>query len=343
MQNHKILFILKKKKLYDDPNYAKTIHSGLFNSATFVNEMLNANGIESHLVQVIDNNCIDREVSRYKPTDVVIEALWVVPEKFEVLHKLHPKVNWVIRLHSEMPFIANEGNAIEWIFRYSDLAKKYNIKIAPNTIKMYNDLKSIGVENLVYLPNYYPVLKDERHPKHYHRKYINVGCFGAIRPMKNQLIQAVAAIEFGNQIGKPIHFHVNTERIERGDNAIRNIRALFENQTIHKLIEHPWYSHSDFVHLISRMDLGLQLSFNETFNIVAADFVSENIPIIGSDEINWLSCFYKAKATDSSSIVKKMKLAYKYKKYNLQKLNKINLKKLGKESVGIWTNYYKKG
>jgi hypothetical protein len=340
MSTPKILFILKKKKLYDDETLNKTIHSGLLNSATFVNKMLVDSGFDSHLVQVIDNNCIDREITKYKPTDVIIEALWVIPEKFEVLHKLHPSVNWIIRLHSEMPFISNEGNAIDWIFRYSKISKECKISIAPNTEKMYEDLKSIGVENLIYLPNYYPVLNKKKY-HHYHRKYINIGCFGAIRPMKNQLIQAVAAIEFGNQMGKPIHFHVNTERIEKGENAIKNIRALFENQKKHKLIEHSWYQHSDFIDLISRMDLGLQMSFNETFNIVAADFVSQNIPIIGSYEINWLSCVYKAVATDSRDMVKKMKIAYRFRKMNLQKLNKINLIKLGEESQIIWGKYFK--
>lgn len=208
-------------------------------------------------------------------------------------------------------------------------------------MKMFEDLKSIGVKNLVYLPNYYPILKSKTPYRHYHRKYINIGCFGAIRPMKNQLIQAVAAIEFGNQIGKPIHFHVNTERIERGETVIKNLRALFENQKEHKLIEHPWYNHSDFVQLISRMDIGLQLSFNETFNIVAADFVSKNIPIIGSEEIDWLNCLYKAKSTDSRSIVKKMKFAYKYRTWELQSLNKFNLIKLGKKSTDIWCKYFK--
>ena len=59
MSHKKVLFILKKKKLYDTPYDDRTIHSGLFNSASFVNDMLNQIGIESHLVQVIDNNCID--------------------------------------------------------------------------------------------------------------------------------------------------------------------------------------------------------------------------------------------------------------------------------------------
>jgi hypothetical protein len=336
----KVLFILKKKKLYDDVYNAKTIHSGLYNSANFVSDMLLKNGIESECVQVNDNNDIDRVVTKFKPTSVVIEALWVVPEKFDVLHKRHPNVTWIIRLHSEMPFIANEGSAMEWIYKYSELFKTNKVLIAPNTEKMYNDLKSIGINNLVYLPNYYPT-NNKNCTKHFHRKYINVGCFGAVRPMKNQLIQAVAAIDFGNQIGKPVHFHMNTERIEKGESVIKNIRALFANQDKHILIEHPWYCHSDFINIIRKMDIGLQVSFNETFNIVAADMVDNGIPVIGSKEIYWLNRFYKAECTTRTDIVKKMKFAYKWRNCNFHNLNKKNLKRFSKNSESIWLSYFR--
>lgn len=345
MRHLKILFILKKRHLYNTPSYGKTMHSGLYNSAHFVNDMLNKNGIESELIQVIDNNDIDREVTKRNPTHVIIEALWIVPKKFEILHKLHPNVNWIVRLHSEMPFLANESIAMKWLFEYSKLSENFNIKIAPNTPKMFNDLKSIGIKNLIFLPNYYPIhhnREDECHNTYNKEKrHVDIGCFGAIRPMKNQLIQATAAIEFGNKIGKVIHFHVNVERLERGDSAMENIRALFRNQPIHRLIEHPWYNHEEFMHLLSKMDLGLQVSFNETFNIVAADFVSKNIPVIGSYEISWLHCLYKAKATSSRDIVNKMRIAYFLKDYNFQKLNKLNLFEVSEKAKFIWIKYFK--
>lgn len=338
MRHHKVLFILKKKKLYDTPYDGRAIHSGLFNSATFVNDMLNKIGIESHLIQVNDNNDIDREVTKYKPTHVIIEAIWVVPAKFEILHKLHPNVEWIIRLHSEMPFISNEGHAINWIFEYDKVALDYNIKIAPNTVKMYEDLKKVGVTNLVYLPNYYPVIHKKR--RQLVKDQIDIGCFGAIRPMKNQLIQAVAAIDFGNQLDRTIYFHINSERVEKGDTALKNIRALFDSQSRHKLIEHKWYSHHEFKDLISRMDLGLQVSFNETFNIVAADMVSEGIPVIGSDEIFWLNSLYKAKTTSSKDITDKLRRAYFLDMFNVQILNKWGLSKVGKKAICNWRKYF---
>jgi hypothetical protein len=338
MSEHKILFILKKRRVYDMPN-EEVFSSGLYNSALFVNDMLNQNGIESKLVQVNDNNDIDREVYNYKPTDVIIEALWVVPEKFDILHTLHPNVKWYIRLHSEIPFISNESIAIDWLFKYNSMA--YNkIKIAVNSEKMLDDLNKIGINHVVYMPNYYPV--DKKNCYSFNEKnHIDIGCFGAIRPMKNQLIQAIAAIDFGNKINKEIHFHINSSRIERGDSVLINIKALFENQKVHKLIEHSWLNHDEFILLIRQMDLGLQVSFNETFNIVAADFVNQNIPVIGSKEISWLNYFYKADATDSNDIMDKLRFANYFKITNLQKLNKKNLINISDQAKNIWCDYFK--
>ena len=110
----KILFILKKRNeswgCYGNGSAQGGYPSGLLNSATFVKDMLNDLGFVAELVEVVDNDCIDREVTKARPDIVIIEALWVVPPKFSVLAKLHPKVKWVIRNHSEIPFLSMEGN-----------------------------------------------------------------------------------------------------------------------------------------------------------------------------------------------------------------------------------------
>jgi hypothetical protein len=54
------------------------------------------------------------------------------------------------------------------------------------------------------------------------------------------------------------------------------------------------------------MDCALQVSFTETFNIVAADCVSVGLPIVGSDQIPWLSSLSWAQPTDSNDIVNKL-------------------------------------
>jgi hypothetical protein len=338
MRSPKVLFILKKKKLYDDPAYAKTIQSGLYNSAHFVFAMLLKHGVDANCIQVNDHNDIDREVTKYRPNIVIIEALWVTPEKFKILHKLHPKVKWVVRIHSEIPFIANEGIAMQWIHEYSAIAKSSNLWIAPNTKKMTSDLRSLGIKHTITLPNYYPTGEYLSAP-YKKAEELNIGCFGAIRPLKNQLIQAVAAIEYANQTGKKLIFHINSSRIERGETVIKNIRALFENHPTHKLVEHGWYNHAQFLLLIQQMDLGLQVSLSETFNIVAADFAACGIPVVGSKEISWLHWLYKADATSSESIVNRLLVADYGRKWGLQCLNHKKLVKASTSAKLTWLKY----
>ena len=313
----KILFICKQGEDYNITSYGYfRKFSGLFNSARLVNEMLQDNGISSNLVTANDNNDIDRLVAENKPDICVIEAYWVVPEKFEILHKLHPNITWVIRIHSEVPFWATEGMSMDWTLRYLDYD---NVMLAPNSSRVDRDIKVIlsvkydidEIDNrVVYLPNYYPA-HDRGIKKIAKTKgTINVGCFGAIRPLKNQLIQAIASIEYANKNNLKLMFHINGNRIEGGgDPILRNLRCLFKHSNKHELVEHAWQPHSDFIDVIAEMDIGLQVSFTESFNIVAADMVTVGIPLVTSAEISWVSKVFYADPTSVSSIVEAMERA----------------------------------
>lgn len=296
----RVLFVLKRREDFDDcPSYSHNgLSTGLLNSATFVKDMLIDLGIEAEIVVVIDNNDIDREVTRYKPTHVIIEALWVVPKKFTILSKLHPKVKWVIRFHSETPFIAGEGMAMEWLHGY---IQQPNIYIGVNTPRYLYEVETILVaagfddeeikDKLIFLPNYYPV-PDEVIPHHIHsnKTHVDISCFGAIRPLKNQLIQAIAALKFADMIGKSLRFHVNVGRVEmKGDPILHNLKGLFEGikENGHELVIHTWAAHDEFIEIIKETDIGMQVSFSETFNIVAADIVTTGVPIVVSTEVPW--------------------------------------------------------
>lgn len=254
--------------------------------------MLTANGFDAKLVSVIDNNDIDREVHQFRPDFAIIEALWVVPEKFDILTKLHPHVKWIIRGHSDLPFLAHEGVAFEWIRKY--LHHK-NVLVSFNSPRIVKDLKALfprDKNKILYLPNFYPLRPVSVHkPKD---KVLRIGCFGAIRPMKNHLLQAVASVRFVDKIGRKLEFHINGTRCEEGgDGVLKNLRSLFANSE-HKLVEHPWLNHDQFVRLAGKMDYVLAVSFSETFCITAADAVAAGTPLICSAEVPW---------ADNSSIV----------------------------------------
>jgi hypothetical protein len=338
----KVLFICKRRPSQYGISY------GLVNSCQFLINALRDIGVNSKLVEVVDNNAIDHEVFLYKPTHVFIEALWVVPEKFHELVPLYPNVQWHVRLHSNIPFISNEGIAMEWIKKYLHLQEEYpNFHIASNSLVMVEELERVFNKDIVYAPNIYQpnlseVTLNEPHKKH---RIVDIGCFGAIRPLKNQLIQSMAAIAFANELGVILHFHINSfiwlqynNHELSGENIYRNLVSLFKKSK-HKLIVHDWVQHPDFMKLVKSMDLGLQVSFSETFNIVAADFVHLHVPVVGSNEITWLSSLYQAKPTDMDNIIYHMKLAWIGRKINLQVVNNWTLNEYNKISKEVWKNY----
>jgi glycosyltransferase involved in cell wall biosynthesis len=357
----KVLFICRQSDNYKDAAYcAFRKYSGLFTSARLMVDMLNtSDNIEAKIVIVNDNNDIDREVHGYKPSVVIIEALWVVPEKFEILQKLHPKVTWIIRTHSDVAFLATEGMSLDWINRYLDYK---NLVLAPNSIKGYNDIMFIikhkyghlpnyheYEDRVVYLPNFYnvdsineldlPFREDATNSSQ-----IDIGCFGAIRPLKNQLNQAIAACKFADQIGKNLNFHINGTRLEgekgTANAVLKNIRQLFLHSPKHRLIEHDWMPHSEFLRLLASIDLGMQVSFTETFNIVTADMISVGVPMVVSKEIYWMPYYTKAETTDVNNIVRHMHLVYKTRNFpGMMEINKRYLRSFTKTTKHIWFKY----
>jgi hypothetical protein len=338
----KVLFLLKRREDYNSILHQNVgLSTGLYNSAKFMDDMLTDCVIESNLVVCTDNNCIDREVTLYKPTHVIIEALWVTPTKFAVLQKLHPTVKWIVRLHSEMPFMSGEGIAMHWINSYLTYD---NVFVACNAPRMLYDVSTIAEKKsnkLIYLPNYYPqdYIKKVINKK---SEYVDVGCFGAIRPLKNHLSQAVAALEFAKRINKKLRFHVNAGRIEmNGGPAIHNLKSLFEHlyDDGHQLINHTWCPREDFLQICAQMDVGMQCNFSETFNIVGADLVSQGVPFVGSKEIPWSSNIFNADPTNTKDMADKLELAYNWPRLN-NKVNKNLLTKYTNKTRKIWLNYF---
>jgi hypothetical protein len=348
----RVLFILKRRPDFDAKVHSHVgLSTGLYNSAKFMDDMLQSHGIESNLEVAIDNNCIDRLVTKHKPDVVIIEAIWVVPTKFSILQKLHPNVKWVIRIHSEMPFMAGEGMAMDWIGEYSGFR---NIIISCNAPRMLREIKFYlkhrnqwgdreADHRVVYLPNYYP---QEYKTKQFNRDKdtIDISCFGAIRPLKNHLVQAFAAIEFAEQQKKRLRFHVNAGRIEmQGGPVINNLKGLFQHiyEHGHQLVNHLWRPREEFLMLCSQMDIGMQCNLTETFNIVGADLVSQGVPLLSNHaEIPWAIERFSASPVDSQDIIDKLYLAYDLADESVVE-HQASLTAYTTESARIWVKYFR--
>lgn len=330
------LFICKKRIPYGN-SY------GLLNSASFIINYLNSIGIESKLSIVIDANSIDKVITENNPFLVFIEALWVTPEKLKEIMSLNRHKNraFIIRLHSRATFIANEGIAFQWLVGYRDL-KFRNLIVAPNNEEFTKDLKYILNLQTLYLPNIYNP-PEYNNQKEYIKNpdIIKIGCFGSVRPLKNHLAQAVAVIKFAKNLNTKLDFYINYNRLEQdGGQVLKNLRHLFGGlNEKYKLIECDWLNHEDFISLIKTLDIGMQVSLTETFNIIAADFVYNDIPIIGSKSIDWLpSRFQVSEPNSTDEILAKLEYVSSFFGYWFKNSSKKALIKHNKKACKFWNN-----
>lgn len=339
----RILFICKKNETYGFKTMTRR-SSGLYNSTRYIVESLEKRGVHAKIVEVTDNNDIDREVTLFKPHKVVIEALWVVPEKFDVLNQLHPDVLFYVHLHSHMPFLALEGIAVEWIRGYG----LRDVGIIANSLESFHALAVMvhpGTELMylpnVYLPNYDCESVPTRKETTFSREHdLHIGCFGAVRPMKNHLLQALAAIQYAKEMGKVLYFHINGTRSEtNGDPVLKNLRSLFHGRVGTHLVEHPWYEPEEFHKLLKQLDIGLQVSMTETFNVVCADYVSAGLPLVASKEVVWVSDCSKALDNSVPSIVEHMRAAYRNR--FLVWINRRKLVQYSKHAQSAWFRFAK--
>jgi glycosyltransferase involved in cell wall biosynthesis len=356
----RVLFVLKLRSSgpYGSWGYSESgspLPSGMSVSVKQMIKALEELGIEAKLVQVQDNNFIHQEVVAYDPTHVIIEGFWVVPDKFKILAAMNPDIEWMVRCHSNTEFLAHEGTVFGWALDYleRDITVGFNSPTAEREIKeLVRDSSIPRPGRIVYLPNYYDFNTHLNLPREWlqrlvikHSKVKNhgefhVGCFGAIRPLKNNMNQALAAIKVASRLGLKLKFYVNANRVEnQGDALLRSLRSLFERVKPHELVEVPWMDHKDFMELLTTMDIVSQVSNSETFNIVLADSVVCDVPVIGAN-IPWLDEGYQADPNDVTDIANVMHHTWiKAGNDSVQQRQKRTLIQYVKRSAELWERY----
>lgn len=360
------LFLLKQKSGYDDYGYSDYTNTspaqssytadgylnyqaatGMWTSSQMVVDVLSKNSISASIQLIQDANSIDAKVTELNPHTVFIEGLWVAPSKFQELFNFeaHQNREWIVRIHSDMPFLATEGVAFSWIKSYLELG----VKIAPNSHRLYRELQvllsAIGYTEqaianvLIYLPNCYPVIFDQLTPVSIMSKdTLDIACFGAIRVMKNHVMQAFCALEFCKKHNKKLRWHYNNNIGGGGAGPAKNMIDLLSGLPNVELVAHEWEDRETFLESIKNVDLLLQLSLSETMNIVAADATYVGKPIIVSDEISWAYPLY-GHPTISEKTIKIMEIVCSRPDFFIQ-ANREGLRSYAQTSEVIWVRKF---
>ena len=348
----RFLFLTKRRT----EHYGATKSSGLYNSAAQVVQMLAAMGCTTWLVDVVDGNDIDREIARTKATNVILEAFWVTPDKLRELVGLHPKVQFLVRNHSKTPFGSTEGIISGWMAEYALIN---NVTVAPNSLAVVDEMKLALDLPSLYLPNVYDKTSIDRSllhrierwvrlhgcqssPKPWIPGLLRVGVFGVPRVLKNVAVQALAAIAYARENGLRLQFHINSSRLNEGQGQaiVKSIRSIFAAaEDVADLVEHDWLDRKEFLLLVARMDVVMQVSYTETFNIVLADACLVGTPVIGSADIEWLPRCLVADCNDFRSIAGRINFVLGHRRDDVSEIAQEALDRWTVDAGIRWTEY----
>jgi hypothetical protein len=227
-----------------------------------------------------------------KPTvsHVVISSpAWVAPQDYKQLALDHPDVEWVQLNHSGAAYLSIDKHGIKNIRAIAGLEQEHhNVRLAGNNVRFVRWCER-AIGPCLHLPNLYDIEGFAQHAPAT-RPWANtlrVGCFGASRPWKNQLTAAESVIELAHALGVNVELYVNSRRPDGGERMIESREELFYGMRDAKLVYVPWEPWGTFRKTIATMHLMYQPSFDETFDVIAADGIAEGVASVVSGAIEW--------------------------------------------------------
>jgi hypothetical protein len=318
--------------------YKGVCHIGLGVAALNTSLTLNEHGFDTRVVAITRYQDIDTMVQEYKPTHIIISAPWVPPHYFTYVVTKHPSVHFVSVCHSNVGFLFADTNGVKNLRAYFDIQKYENFHIAGNSKKFQTWVQKAYSVPCLYLPNLYH-LSSYSEKKKSHEHVLKIGCFGATRPLKNLMTAAGVALEISTRLNRPVEFWISSGRTETGAWGVRQaVSALLDDTTV-SIKENPWQPWTEFRKTVGEMDLLLQLSYTESFNMVTADGIAEGVPSVVSEAIDWVPKNWIANSDDCDEIAS---VAIKLlKKYQTIKKGRKMLKKYVDNGVKEWKKFLK--
>jgi glycosyltransferase involved in cell wall biosynthesis len=219
----------------------------------------------------------------------------------------NPDLEIAVVSHSNIGFLQADPRAIELLRQGSELEQACpNFHIAANSQRFQTWWQATYGTAMTLLPNMYPLGPARSRPM-WQRGTLRMGCFCAIRPYKNVLTAAAAALEVGQRLRvTDLEFWISGGRREGGGQTIfAAIQQMYLNVPRAKVVERNWQSWPQFLATVGSMDLLLQPSYTEGFNMVTADGIAQGVASVVSDAIAWAPRNWQAATDDASDIANK--------------------------------------
>ena len=320
-------------------------HVGLAVAGFTSADYLRRRGVDANAYPVRDNVDIVKAIDKYNElhskrlTNVVISAPWLSTWDVKALLRHYPEIEFLILSHSNVGFLQADPWGLALYRQYAELARTHkNLHIGGNCTRFVRWFETAYQVECYCLPNLYPGGEDVRSKVwDCSSNVVKIGAFGAIRPEKNFMCAAAAATVMKQALDVPVELHMSAGGEGCKSTTLSAIEQMTENIPNFRLIRHGWETWDKFIKLVGSMDLMIQVSYTESFNMVTADGISRGVPVVVSPVINWAPESWKADPDDVMDIAS---TGYRLLENDQGHLGSQALKAHNEKSFAYWTDYF---
>jgi glycosyltransferase involved in cell wall biosynthesis len=278
--------------------------TGLEVAATTTVEELRRHGIRAEAIGVRHNIDLFYKLRDSEFTHVVICAPWITPLDLEAILKHFPKIQFAVQSHANVGALHGDYRGAGNFRNYIDLTFSYpNLHVAGNSLRFVEWLDLVYDADGLFLPNLYPA--EYREKEIHSGPGLDIGLFGAVRNEKNFVTAVAAALAIQKELDAPVTLHMSEGGDTTSKNVLNTIRQLAEGVPGFDIWRHRWLPWDKFKNLVARMDLLLQPSYSESFNMITADGIAEGVPSVVSHAITWVPRNWKADSDDALDIARR--------------------------------------
>lgn len=280
-------------------------HRGLGVSSQLICNYLRKHHIRAECFPVDGHGMIEARLAADPSiTHLVVMAPWMDPLKLAEWCAKYPETRFAVTCHSNLAFLQADRTASRLLPQYAALSRSvHNFWLAGNAYALSCWAGIVHHAPVLTLPNLYWVDSAKWKPHlPWRGGTLDIGMFGAVRHLKNLSTGAGATLLLQRQLHCRIRLHVNSGRVEGGD--INVARQMVECDPHVDWIEAPWMDWPEFTQYVAGMNLLLQPSLTESFNIVTADGVANGVCSVVGPAIAWAPHDWHANPDDPCAIAR---------------------------------------
>jgi len=282
--------------VYAKPQFTST---GLSNNTRQCARVLRKAGYGAESITLDEIGDWTTFILERRPRMIVLGALCIPPERLAELAAAHTETRFVIRIHSNLPWLFQSTAEFPGALAVLDLARDrpnvfYSVVDPDEALRW----RAAGLP-VIALPNVYGGEIAER-PRPYNgpHPYVHLSAMFALRILKHAGGHVLAAATVNRQVA--VKLYVQTGRADSPKYARQ--MCLLANACDLLMPCEPYRKHAQFIEWLGdTIDVGLQLSATESFNYVALEHMALGIPVVASEAVRFCPWRVNYEHTDEAA------------------------------------------